>query len=237
MRILGIIPARYASRRFPGKPLAKILSKSMIQRVYEQCKKCALLSDIIIATDDKKIYDHVISFGGRTIMTKNSHVSGTDRCGEVLDNLNCRYDIVVNIQGDEPYINPKQITELIYELHDNNAQIATLAKEIKEVSIIKDENSPKVKFDKKQNAISFYRKPKYISHQETYFKHIGIYAFKTNVLKNLINLPTSENEKKEKLEQLRWTDNGFKIKVGITKYDTISVDTPNDILKIESQIR
>lgn len=237
MHVLAIIPARYASIRFPGKPLAKIFSKSMIQRVYDQCKKCTLLSEIIIATDDKRIYNHVLNFGGKCMMTKNSHISGTDRCGEVVGSLACEYDIIVNIQGDEPYINPKQISELIDEIQDESTQIATLAKEIEDPAIIKDENSPKIKFNKNSYAISFYRSPKTISAQKIYFKHIGIYGFKKDVLKKIINLPPSENEKKERLEQLRWIDNGFKIKVGITKYDTISVDTPEDILKIEARIR
>ena len=237
MRVLAIIPARYASSRFPGKPLAKIVSKSMIQRVYEQCKKCEKLTNIIVATDDKRIHDHVSNFGGKSIMTKNTHISGTDRCGEVLIKIEDDYDIIINVQGDEPYIAPEQISELLKQFNNKNVEITTLAKETNDPTLIKDKNSPKVIFDEDYNAISFYRNPESISKINTHFKHIGIYAFKSKTLEEIVKLSPSKNEKKEDLEQMRWIDNKFKIKIGLTNYDNISVDTPEDILKIEAQIR
>ena len=147
MKVIGIIPARYASSRFPGKPLADILGKSMIQRVYEQCKKASSLSKVIVATDDDQIFNHVLGFGGKVIMTSNSHPSGTDRCNEVIQSLEEKYDIAINIQGDEPYINPEQIDQVASLFPSENVSIATLAKKIENESIITDINSPKAIFD------------------------------------------------------------------------------------------
>ena len=237
MEIVGIIPSRYNSVRLPGKPLINILGKSMIQRVYEQCLKSNKLSDIIVATDDKRIYNHVLSFNGKVVMTTKTHKSGTERCNEAVKKLEKSYDIIVNIQGDEPFIDPLQIDEVTQLFNNPNIEIGTLAKKIEDIEIIKDENSPKAIFDDKGNAINFIRKIPIISNESTYYKHIGLYAYKSDVLQKICQLPPSKNELKEKLEQLRWLDNSFNIKVGITKYQSVSVDTTNDIKKIKEQMR
>ena len=236
MKIVGIIPARFESIRFPGKPLADILGKSMIQRVYEQCKKCTMLTDTIVATDDERILNHVQSFGGKAMMTSNTHQSGTDRCNEVVQNLIEHYDVVVNIQGDEPFINPNQIKEIIELFEDKGIQIGTLAKKITDFEIVADENSPKAIFDKNGIALNFCRFIANISSECTYYKHIGIYAYRSEILTKICALEQSENEKRERLEQLRWLDNSYKIKVGITTFEALSVDTPEDIEKIEQQM-
>ena len=237
MEIVGIIPSRYNSVRLPGKPLINILGKSMIQRVYEQCLKSNKLSDIIVATDDKRIYNHVLSFNGKVVMTAKTHKSGTERCNEAVKKLEKSYDIIVNIQGDEPFIDPLQIDEVTQLFNNPNIEIGTLAKKIEDIEIIKDENSPKAIFDDKGNAINFIRKIPIISNESTYYKHIGLYAYKSDVLQKICQLPPSKNELKEKLEQLRWLDNSFNIKVGITKYQSVSVDTTNDTKKIKEQMR
>ena len=237
MEIVGIIPSRYNSVRLPGKPLINILGKSMIQRVYEQCLKSNKLSDIIVATDDKRIYNHVLSFNGKVVMTAKTHKSGTERCNEAVKKLEKSYDIIVNIQGDEPFIDPLQIDEVTQLFNNPNIEKGTLAKKIEDIEIIKDENSPKAIFDDKGNAINFIRKIPIISNESTYYKHIGLYAYKSDVLQKICQLPPSKNELKEKLEQLRWLDNSFNIKVGITKYQSVSVDTTNDIKKIKEQMR
>ena len=236
MNIVGIIPARFESIRFPGKPLADILGKSMIERVYEQCKKASSLSDVIVATDDERILNHVQSFGGEAMMTSKDHQSGTDRCNEVVQKLTENYDVIVNIQGDEPYINPVQINEIIELFKEDKTQIGTLAKKITDIEIIANENSPKAIFDKNGIALNFCRNIANISSECTYYKHIGIYAFRTNTLKDICKLPQSKNEIRERLEQLRWLDNGYKIKVGITTFESLSVDTPEDIEKIEQKM-
>ena len=236
MKVIGIIPARYDSSRFPGKPLANILGKSMIERVYEQCKKASSLSDIIVATDDERILNHVQNFGGKAMMTSNTHQSGTDRCNEVVQNLTENYDVVVNIQGDEPYINPVQINEIIELFKEDKTQIGTLAKKITDIEIIANENSPKAIFDKNGIALNFCRNIANISSECTYYKHIGIYAYRSEILTKICALEQSENEKRERLEQLRWLDNGYKIKVGITTFEPLAVDTPEDIEKIEQKM-
>lgn len=237
MKIVGIIPSRYKSSRFPGKPLANILGKSMIQRVYEQCKKCSKLSDVIVATDDKRIYNDVIEFGGKVIMTSEKHKSGTDRCNEVAQKLYPNYDLAVNIQGDEPFINPKQISELISLFNDPQIKIGTLAERITNLDLLNDKNCPKAIFDKDGIALKFCREISSSYKRHSYFKHIGIYAYKIKSLNTICNLLQSESEKKERLEQLRWLDNGYEIKVGVTTFESISVDTPEDILKIEAKMR
>ena len=237
MKVIGIIPARYESSRFPGKPLADILGKSMIQRVYSQCKKCTQLTKVIVATDDEKILNHVINFGGEAIMTSKSHKSGTDRCNEVVQKLNTNFNVIVNIQGDEPYINPKQIEEVILLFKNSKIQIGTLAKKIENKEMILDQNSPKAIFDRDGFALNFCRNITNTSNECDYYKHIGIYAFKKDILNDICKLQQSDNEKKERLEQLRWLDNGYEIKVGITSYDSISVDTPEDIVRIEQIVR
>jgi len=236
MKVIGIIPARYESSRFPGKPLADILGKSMIQRVYEKCKKASSLSKVIVATDDKRIYDHIVGFGGNAIMTSSTHLSGTDRCNEVIQLLKEKYDIAINIQGDEPYIKPEQIDQLASLFSSKEVSIATLAKKIEDQNIISDENSPKAIFDENGIAVNFCRIINSPSEVKTYFKHIGIYGYLTKTLTEICKLPPSKNEMKERLEQLRWLDNKYIIKVGITTHEGISVDTPEDIEKIKAQM-
>tara|TARA_B110000093_G_scaffold104743_1_gene112606 strand:- start:9 stop:722 length:714 start_codon:yes stop_codon:yes gene_type:complete len=236
MKTIGIIPSRYESSRFPGKPLADILGKSMIQRVYEQCKKASSLSKVIVATDDERIFNHILSFGGNVIMTSNSHSSGTDRCNEVIQSLEEKYDLAINIQGDEPYINPEQIDQVASLFSSENVSIATLAKKIEDESIITDINSPKAIFDTNGIALNFCRKITNPTQEKSYFKHIGIYGYLTKTLAEICELPPSDNEIKKGLEQLRWLDNKYLIKVGITTHEGISVDTPKDIEKIKAQM-
>ncbi len=237
MKIIGIIPARYESSRFPGKPLADILGKSMIQRVYEQCKKASSLAEVIVATDDDRIFNHVLNFGGKAIMTSIKHPSGTDRCNEVIQSLTEQYDIAINIQGDEPYINPEQIDQVANLFTETKVSIATLAKKIEYKKIISDINSPKAIFDANGIAQNFCREITDFSDEKTYFKHIGIYGYRTKTLAEICKLPPSKNEITERLEQLRWLDNNYLIKVGITTHEGLSVDTPEDIAKIKAQMR
>ena len=237
MKVIGIIPARYDSTRFPGKPLADILGKSMIRRVYEQCKKCTTLDEVIVATDNEQILNHVQKFGGKAIMTASSHPSGTDRCNEVIQSLDEKYDIAINIQGDEPFINPEQIDQITSLFNSEKVSIATLAKKIEDEVLITDENSPKAIFDENGIALNFCRTiPKYATEKD-YFKHIGIYGYRTQTLAEICELQPSENELKERLEQLRWLDHNYQIKVGITTYEGVSIDTPEDIKKIKAQMR
>lgn len=236
MKVVGIIPSRYKSTRFPGKPLADILGKSMIQRVYEQCKKCSLLAEVIVATDDKRILNHVLAFGGKAVMTSETHESGTDRCNEVAQKFYANYDLIVNIQGDEPFIKPEQISELITLFNSPEIKIGTLAKMINTLDVLKDKNCPKAIFKLDGIALNFCRVISSFSKKQPYFKHIGIYAYKTKVLAEICKLIQSKNEKKENLEQLRWLDNGYEIKVGVTMFESLSVDTPDDILRIEAKM-
>ncbi|MBC8511333.1 MAG: 3-deoxy-manno-octulosonate cytidylyltransferase [Cryomorphaceae bacterium] len=236
MKVIGIIPARYDSSRFPGKPLADILGKSMIQRVCEQCKKASSLSKVIVATDDVRIFNHVLGFGGEVIMTSSSHPSGTDRCNEVIQSLEEKYDVAINIQGDEPYINPGQIDQVASLFSSKEVSIATLAKKIEDESIITNINSPKAIFDSNGIALNFCRKITNPNQKKSYFKHIGIYGYLTETLTEICKLPPSDNEIKERLEQLRWLDNEYIVKVGITTHEGISVDTLEDIEKIKAQM-
>ncbi len=240
MKILGIIPARYASTRFPGKPLVDIAGKTMIQRVYEQAKKCGHLSEVIVATDDDRIYDYVTAFGGKAIMTSPDHQSGTDRCAEVAQ-IHPTYEAVINIQGDEPYIDPEQISKLIGCFNDSSTQIATLIKKVLTNEELHNTNSPKVIVNKNSEAIYFSRSPlPHIRGQEpqnwlqhfTYYKHIGIYGYRADILQQITKLPISSLEKAESLEQLRWIENGYKIKVAETELETFAIDTPDDLQKI-----
>lgn len=239
MRILGIIPSRYGSTRFPAKALADIAGKSMIQRTYEQAKQCELLNDVIVATDHQEIFDCVIRFGGNVCMTKSTHQSGTDRCYEALHAHINEYDYVINIQGDEPFINPEQIKQLAHLL-DGKTQLATLAKPIHHQEEIFNPNVVKVIFNQSNEAIYFSRNPipygRNFSQDEwhnhhTYHKHIGIYAYRSDVLAQITKLPISSLEKAESLEQLRWIENNYKIKVAFTEFETIGIDTPEDLDK------
>lgn len=242
MKIVGIIPARYESTRFPGKPLALIGGKTMIQRVYEQCLKCSELDEVIVATDDKRIFDHVNSFG-KAILTANTHESGTDRCAEVVSKLDSNYDYVINIQGDEPFISPNQIKLLIDEVAQDKHELGTLVKLIDDVETLLNANTPKVVLKENKEAIYFSRET--IPHvrgvdqkewlsKHTFYKHIGIYAYRTDVLKKIVKLKQGTLEQIEKLEQLRWLENGYKIKVGITDEESIGIDTPEDLEKVKS---
>ena len=241
MKVVGIIPSRYSSVRFPGKPLVNILGKSMIQRVYEQCAKSSQLADIIVATDDDRIYNHVISFGGKAVITSKTHETGTERCNEAIKKLKEQYDIIVNIQGDEPFINPEQIAQVANCFLDESTAIATLAKQIKTDDELLDENTVKVVFDENNFALNFSRfpipEPKSFDSEKwflnnKFYKHIGLYAYRTEVLQEICKLEQSEREVTEKLEQLRWLENGYKIKVGITEFESQSVDVPKDIEKL-----
>jgi 3-deoxy-manno-octulosonate cytidylyltransferase (CMP-KDO synthetase) len=242
MKVLGIIPARYASSRFPGKPLVDIAGKSMIQRVYEQAKKCINLTEVIVATDDDRIFNHVHAFGGVAVMTGANHQSGTDRCAEVAL-LHPEYDVIINIQGDEPYIDPEQITKLAACFINADTQIATLIKRIKTEDELFNNNSPKVVINKLSEAIYFSRSTlPHIRGQEpqnwlefyTYFKHIGIYGYRADVLQQITKLPMSSLEKAESLEQLRWIENGYRIKVAETELETYAVDVPEDLQKLNT---
>lgn len=242
MKILGIIPARYASTRFPGKPLTVINGKSMIQRVYEQSLKAELLTDVVVATDDQRIYEAVIAFGGKVMMTSSEHNSGTDRCCEIVDKIGNQYDAVINIQGDEPFINPEQINQIAALISTEESQIASLCKPIKDEDELFDENVVKVVFDKNCKAMYFSRQTipflrktdknaKSWMQQRTFYKHIGIYAYKVDVLKQIAKLPQSGLELSECLEQLRWLENSYEIKMGITEFESYSIDTPQDVEK------
>ena len=241
MHILGIIPARYASSRFPGKPLVDIGGKTMIQRVYEQAKKCEHLTEVIVATDDEHIYAHVVNFGGVAIITGANHQSGTDRCAEVAAAYP-QYQVVINIQGDEPYINPGQISKLAVCFNSPDVQIATLVKRVKDVQELHNPNTPKVIVTKLNEAAYFSRSAiPHIRGEEgknwlefyPYFKHIGIYGYRSDVLQEITRLPVSSLEKAEALEQLRWIENGYRIKVAETDLETYAVDTPEDLLNLK----
>ncbi len=234
MNILGIIPARYASTRFPGKPLVDIKGKTMIQRVYEQSMQ-ANLNKVVVATDDERIADEVNRFGGEFVMTASTHQSGTDRCAEVIHHLS-GYDVVINIQGDEPFIDPKQINLICDCFKDENVQLATLIKEIHSEEELFNPNIPKVVIGDQEQALYFSRHPiPYLrnkAHLHQFYKHIGIYGYKTSTLLEITKLHPSALELAESLEQLRWIENGYQIQTKLTDIETIAIDTPNDLLKI-----
>jgi 3-deoxy-manno-octulosonate cytidylyltransferase (CMP-KDO synthetase) len=240
MKILGIIPARYASTRFPGKPLVEINGKSMIQRVYEQALKCEKLDLVIVATDDVRISDEVSRFGGRSQFTGESHQSGTDRCAEAAS-MHPDYDIIINIQGDEPFIDPEQIDLLISCFNDPQVQLATLIKEIHTEAELFNLNQPKVVVNALKQAIYFSRETipflrgvdkSCWLHAHQYYKHIGIYGYARKALLEITRLPPSSLEKAESLEQLRWIENGYTIQTAVTGIETVAIDTPEDLKKI-----
>jgi 3-deoxy-manno-octulosonate cytidylyltransferase (CMP-KDO synthetase) len=228
-KIIGIIPSRFDSTRFPGKSLAKIGGKSMIQRVYEQAYKSELLDEVIVATDDNRILNHVKAFGGKVIMTSKAHQSGTDRCAEVVSKLD-DVDVVINIQGDEPFIEPEQIDQLATCFQNPKAQIVTLIKKIESEIDLHNDTVVKVETKSDGQGSDFSRKP--FSELEVAYKHIGIYGYRTDTLRTISKLPQSEREVTERLEQLRWLDNGFKIQVAETEHESNSVDTPEDLEQI-----
>lgn len=243
LRFVAIIPARYASTRFPGKPLVDIGGKTMIQRVYDQVSK--VLDDVYVATDDQRIFDKVRSFGGKVIMTSDAHRSGTDRCYEAFTKLDDWFDVVINVQGDEPFIQPEQIEALKNCFADDETQIATLVKKITDkdgVEVLFNPNTPKVVIDKQNNALYFSRSPipykrgsdeKNWMAEHDYYKHVGVYAYRSEVLSQIVQMPPSKLELAESLEQLRWLENGLKIKAGFTEVETVGIDTPEDLEKIK----
>ncbi|MCH2224274.1 MAG: 3-deoxy-manno-octulosonate cytidylyltransferase [Crocinitomicaceae bacterium] len=235
MKIVGIIPARFASSRFPGKPLIDLKGKTMIQRVYEGVKQASSFSQVIVATDDQRIVDEVKRFGGEVMMTKSSHVTGTDRCGEIA--LQVDADVIVNIQGDEPLVSSAQLDTLCNAFRDKNTKIATLG--IKGVSEddLKNPNRIKIVEDKNNNALYFSRSPIPNSHHGSdqivktypYVRHIGLYAYRKETLLEIVQLKRTALETIESLEQLRWLYNGYRIKVVETDIETPNIDTPEDV--------
>ena len=249
MKILGVIPSRYASTRFPGKPLIDINGKSMIQRVYEQAQKSTYLNKVAVATDDDRIFNHIKSFGGEVVMTSESHKNGTSRCYEALELANTTigedsYDAVINIQGDEPYIEPSQIDKVSVLLNEKKAEIATLVKLIDNKEELFDPNVVKAVLDNKNNAKYFSRQTiPYVRdeaidvwlNKHAFYKHIGIYGYSSKVLKLIAKLKKSPLEKAEKLEQLRWLENGFQICTDITTAQSVAIDTPDDLSKLTNR--
>jgi 3-deoxy-manno-octulosonate cytidylyltransferase (CMP-KDO synthetase) len=242
MKILGVIPARYASTRFPGKPLTMINGVSMIERVYRQATLANSLSDVVVATDDARILDHVHQFGGKAVMTSANHPSGTDRCAEVLEKISGAWDAVINIQGDEPYIQPEQIDLLASCFQMEDCKIATLVKLIDSESDLQNPNIPKVVVGIDGRALYFSRRPiPYFSDDkiaaalthESFFRHIGIYGYRSEVLMQLAKLNPAPLELAESLEQLRWLSNGYSIHVKTTTAENHAVDTPQDVVKLE----
>ncbi|MGN6476100.1 MAG: 3-deoxy-manno-octulosonate cytidylyltransferase [Flavipsychrobacter sp.] len=239
--IVGIIPARYASTRFPGKPLTDIRGKSMIQRVYEQASKSSSLDKVVVATDDERIKEHVLAFGGNVVITAEDHPSGTDRCWDALQQIEGKYDYVINIQGDEPFIDPSQIDTLAAVLIDGITELATLIIPVDNHEVLFDMGEVKVVLNDNMEGMYFSRMvipyikgvPQENWHQHhDYYRHVGMYAYRTDVLEKLTALPVSTLEKAESLEQLRWLQKGFKIKCAITQFDSHCIDTPEDVEKV-----
>lgn len=242
MKVIGIIPARYASTRFPGKPLADIKGKTMIRRVYEQAEQSKALAEVVVATDDARIMNEVKSFGGKVIMTGTHHKSGTDRCLEALEQIGGdKFDVVVNIQGDEPFIHPEQIDNVVKCFDMKHVQISTLVRKITEprelqqpsvVKVVRKASGEALYFSR--SAIPFIREEngKPWTQRFDFMKHIGIYAYRVNILKELVKLEPSSLELAESLEQLRWLENGYSIHVEVTEKESQAIDTPEDLQKI-----
>ena len=243
MKVIGIIPARYASTRFPGKPLAILGGKTVIERVYE--KVSSVLSDCYVATDDERIYQAVMDFGGRAVMTSANHKSGTDRIAEAMEKIGGDYDVVVNVQGDEPFIHAEQIATLCHCFDDPETQIATLGKPFASMAETENPNSPKIVVDNRGFALYFSRsiipfvrgvnRQEWLTHYP-FLKHLGLYAYRKEVLREVTRLPQSSLEKAESLEQLRWLQNGYRIRVGITNQETVGIDTPEDLERAEKYL-
>lgn len=247
MKSVAIIPARYASTRFPGKPLAMLGGKTVIRRVYEQVAGAA--NETVVATDDSRIFDEVTAFGGKAVMTSAEHRSGTDRCREAYCKLGGDFDVVINVQGDEPFIQASQVETLKRCFDREGTDIATLVKPFAEsdgLAALENPDSPKVVLDNEGCAICFSRsvipflrgidRSEWLA-RHTFYKHIGIYAFRTDVLRRITALPQSTLEKAESLEQLRWLENGYRIRVGISDTETIGIDTPDDLARAEEFLR
>ena len=245
MKVLGVIPARYASTRFPGKPLAEICGKPMIQHVYENSLKTRGLDELVVATDDKRIYDAVVSFSGKAVLTSGEHPNGTSRCFEatqLIEKKNGeRFDIVINIQGDEPFIKPEQIESVVSLFERNEVSIGTLAKRISEEEELFSPHVVKVVFDNNMKALFFSRQaiPFVRNHPEkewlkktAFYKHIGLYGFSKEVLKKIVSMPRGTLENAESLEQLRWLENGIPIYLGLTEVESYGIDTPEDLSKL-----
>lgn len=246
MKILGVIPARYASSRFPGKPLADLLGKSMVERVYLQCKKSKFLTHIVVATEHQQIYDHVIAFGGNVCITSDQHPSGTDRCCEAMTLQKENFDFVINIQGDEPFIDPKQIDLLCSSL-DTNTELATLIQKIITHEQLVSPNEAKVVLNARNEAMYFSRSPiPFVQKQpqETwldhaiFYRHVGLYAYRQDILRAITKLPVSPLERAESLEQLRWIENGYRIKTVETDAEEgMCIDTPEDLERARIHMR
>lgn len=244
-RILGVIPARYASTRFPGKPLADIAGQSMIKRVFRQASMASCLTEVVVATDDQRIFDEVNSFDGRAVMTSSQHTNGTSRCNEVLAKHTDQFDYVINIQGDEPLIDPVQIDQLASIL-DGNVQLGTLIKRIKNLDQLMSAAVVKTVVNRSNEAMYFSRHPipflqgKEVTNQllfdHCFYKHIGIYAYRSDVLQEITDLPQTDLEKSESLEQLRWLESGYGITTFKTELESPSVDTPEDLAYIVKKL-
>lgn len=244
MKFIGIIPARYASTRFQGKPLALLGGKPVIQHVYE--KVAAVLEAAYVATDDERIYDVVKSFGGQVVMTRTDHKSGTDRIEEAIEKIGGEWDVVVNVQGDEPFVAKSQLDTICHCFDDPTTQIATLGKPFESMEAVQNPNSPKIVVDNMGFAMYFSRsvipyvrgkeKSSWLTHYP-FLKHLGIYAYRKDVLRQVTQLPQSSLEIAESLEQLRWLQNGFKIKVGTTDVETVGIDTPQDLERAEEFLK
>ena len=243
LKFIAIIPARYGSTRFPGKPLATLAGKTVIERVYEQVSKA--IDNVIVATDDKRIFDHVTNFGGRAVMTGSQHRSGTDRCWEAYQINGGNEDIIINVQGDEPFIHPEQIETVMQCFNQASTDIATLVKPFDKngsYEELSNPNSVKVVFDLNMHALYFSRSV--IPHLRgvdqalwpssyQYFTHLGMYAYRSSALRDITAMTQSSLETNESLEQLRWLENGLRIKVGITSHSSIGIDTPQDLERAE----
>lgn len=239
MKTVGIIPARYGSSRFPGKPLAMIKGKTMIQRVCEQAWK-SKLDDVVVATDDIRIADEVLKFGGKYVMTDPRHQSGTDRCCEAVQMLEEQYDAVINIQGDEPFIDPRHIDLLVDMISRDDTQLASLVKRVEEAEDLFGSSKVKVVMDKTGKALYFSRNPipfmQNVAHEKwlqkgRFYQHIGIYAYKTETLHQIARMQPSALEQAESLEQLRWLENGLSIRMAVVAGESISIDTPDDLAR------
>lgn len=249
MNIVGIIPSRYASSRLPGKPLALIGDKPMVQWVYENCKKG--LDDVFVATDDQRIIDAVEAFGGKAVMTAEDHQSGTDRCAEAAEAIELKYglkvDVVINIQGDEPFFEAQQLIDIKQAFEDKTVQLATLIKKADSIDQVTDIGEAKVILNEKNDAILFSRSPipfirnheqsEWLKHHDFYL-HLGIYAYHIDALKKIVKLKPSSLELAESLEQLRWIENGIPVRCVVTENDeTMCIDTEEDLIKANEYVK
>lgn len=244
MKFIAVIPARYASSRFPGKPLATLGGKMVIERVYEQVS--SVLDEVYVATDDERIYNAVVGFGGKAIMTSDKHKSGTDRIAEAVEKIESKADVVINIQGDEPFIHPDQIRTVMSLFDDNDTEIATLGKPFESMDAVDNPNSPKIVVGQNGRALYFSRSviPFVRGKEHTdwlkyypFLKHIGLYAYRRETLMKITKLEQTPLELAESLEQLRWLEHGIAVKVGTTNCETIGIDTPEDLQRAEEFIK